>query len=156
MLKNGYTLWLSSMYCFDLINLIKEVKEIKNKMKTQHGNNFVTFYNQHPKVKKLCAIRVLMKEDIPNKSPDHPDYRATPPIDNVFRRAKPYERDRIFFQYCNAQKIIVYLWFNGDGVTRKRKDKNDVYAYFNSFVKRNIIGHQINSNKYKEFEEPTK
>lgn len=156
MIKNGYTLWLSLMYYRDLLHLIQDVRDIKNKMKQQHGNNFQSFYKQHPKVKKLRAIRVLMKEDIPSKSPDHHDYRATPPIDNAFRRAKPYGRDRLFFQYCNVQKTIVYLWFNGDDVTRKRNDKNDVYAHFNAFVKRQIILHQINSNKYKKFEEPTK
>lgn len=89
-------------------------------------------YRSHPAVKMLFAIVRLTTRDIP-ADPGHENFRLGSTLGGPYRawrRAKFYQRFRLFFRYDSRLEVIVYAWVNSESGLRKSGDRNDPYAVF--------------------------
>jgi len=51
-----------------------------------------------------------------------------------WRRAKFFERYRLFFRYKEADRLIVLVWVNDGSTLRERGARNDVYNVFKKML----------------------
>jgi toxin YhaV len=86
----------------------------------------------HPKVKKMAALRRLVFEIIPS-DPASSRYllgNTLGPKHRAWRRAKFGGQYRLFFRFDSAAKIIIFAWMNDEESLRSYGSKNDAYAVF--------------------------
>lgn len=94
-------------------------------------------YLRKPAAKRLAAIRKLATVEIP-ADPGHRKYRLGTTMGDDYRywrRAKFFERYRLFFRYSNADRLIVLAWVNDGSTLRARGARNDVYAVFTRMLR---------------------
>lgn len=89
-------------------------------------------YKQHPKTKFLKKVDDLVFKEIPLDPSSEAYFQGkTLGSDNThWRRAKFFQRFRLFFRFCSKRKIIIYAWLNDDNTLRKAGSKNDPYHIF--------------------------
>ncbi len=95
-------------------------------------------YRSHPVVKMLGAIVRLTTREIP-REPGHNEFRQGGTLGAAYtswRRAKFYQRFRLFFRYDSSMQVIVYAWVNSEGGLWKSGDRNDPYAVFRRMLTR--------------------
>ena len=89
-------------------------------------------FRAHPKAKLLNTIRRLILETIP-ANPNATEFRQGNTLGEDNRhwfRAKFHERFRLFFRFSSKEKVIIYVWVNGERSLRKRGATTDVYEVF--------------------------
>jgi toxin YhaV len=121
---NGWVIVAHPIFLAEVESLVAQVEAAKK-------SNPDT-YQQKPVTKRLAAIRKLAFHDIPS-DPGHARYRLgnTMGADYRFwRRAKFFERYRLFFRYSEKERVIVLAWVNDSSSLRKRGAKSDSYRVF--------------------------
>jgi len=121
---NGWRLYAHRLFVEQLAALVHEVERLRDR--DPHG------YRRRPAAKRLAAIRKLTMREIP-ADPASPAYRLGKTIGGEhahWRRAKFYQRYRLFFRFHSEARIIVYAWVNDDATLRTYGAADDAYAVF--------------------------
>ena len=121
---NGWLLYAHRLFLEQLTVLVLEVERLRER---DPGG-----YRRRPAAKRLAALRTLTTREIP-ADPASPAYRFGKTIGGEhahWRRAKFYQRYRLFFRFHSEAKIIVYAWVNNDQTLRTHGAKDDAYAVF--------------------------
>lgn len=121
---NGWRLYAHRLFLEQLTVLVLEVERLRER---DPGG-----YRRRTAAKRLAAIRKLTTREIP-ADPASPAYRLGKTIGGEhahWRRAKFYQRYRLFFRFHSEAKIIVYAWVNDDQTLRTYGAKDDAYAVF--------------------------
>jgi toxin YhaV len=95
-------------------------------------------YQSAPAAKFLKTVRDLVLTEIPS-DPGAERYRQGNTLgtkNRHWRRAKFHGRFRLFFQYSEKHRIIVYVWLNDDGTLRKEGARTDPYVVFQGMLAR--------------------
>ncbi|MEY3942052.1 MAG: hypothetical protein RIR07_938 [Bacteroidota bacterium] len=88
--------------------------------------------------KLLAGLRKLMLEVVPS-DPWHPQFFLGHSMGAEFahwRRAKMYQRYRLFFRFSSEFKTIVFVWINDECTLRTYGASSDAYAVFSKMVRR--------------------
>lgn len=88
--------------------------------------------------KLLAGLRKLMLEVVP-ADPGHPQFYLGHRLGSEFahwRRAKMYQRYRLFFRFSSEFKTIVFVWINDETTLRAYGASSDAYAVFTKMVRR--------------------
>ena len=88
--------------------------------------------------KLLAGLRKLMLEVVPS-DPGHPQFFLGHSMGAEFahwRRAKMYQRYRLFFRFSSEFKTIVFVWINDETTLRTHGATSDAYAVFSKMVRR--------------------
>jgi toxin YhaV len=88
--------------------------------------------------KLLAGLRKLMLEVVPS-DPGHPQFFLGHSMGAEFahwRRAKMYQRYRLFFRFSSEFKTIVFVWINDESTLRTYGASSDAYAVFSKMVRR--------------------
>jgi len=126
---NGWRLYFYTLFASQFQELTEEVEQLS---KTQPAT-----YKEHPKSKLLATIVRLVEETIP-RDPAAAQFRqgdTLGPGNRHWFRAKFNQRYRLFFRFSSKDKVIVYVWINGESTLRKAGAKTDAYAVFRSMLK---------------------
>ena len=121
---NGWRLYAHQLFLEQLAALMREVERLRDR--DPEG------YLRRPAAKRLAALRKLTTREIP-VDPASPAYRLGKTIGGEhahWRRARFYQRYRLFFRFHSQAKIIVYAWVNDDETQRTYGAKDDAYAVF--------------------------
>lgn len=89
-------------------------------------------YRRKPATKLLAMLAALMLHEIPAE-PGHARYRPGRTLGGSqvhWRRAKFFQRYRLFFRFHSERRIIVYVWLDDEGALRQRGARTDAYAVF--------------------------
>ncbi|HYC02508.1 MAG TPA: type II toxin-antitoxin system YhaV family toxin [Azospirillaceae bacterium] len=90
----------------------------------------------HPKAKLLKRVDALIYGEIP-QDPGAPQFRQGRTLGPEFkhwRRAKFFQRFRLFYRYDSASRTIIYAWINDENSLRKAGAKSDPYEVFRRMV----------------------
>jgi toxin YhaV len=123
--RNGWRLYLHRAFREQYDDLVAEASRLKTSLGPQD-------FREHPRVKLLARINKLILEDVPN-DPGAKAYELGNTLGSSgrhWRRAKFFERFRLFFRFRSKAKIIVYAWVNDESTLRARGAKNDAYEVF--------------------------
>ncbi len=88
--------------------------------------------------KLLAGLNQLMFEVIPS-DPGHPRLYVGHSLGSAFahwRRAKMYQRYRVFFRFSSAHRSIVLVWINDERSLRAYGAATDAYATFQRMIER--------------------
>jgi toxin YhaV len=121
---NGWSLFMWREMAERWTRLRAEVERLRDA--DQEG------YRRKPSTKMLAMLAALMLHEIP-ADPGHARYRQGRTLGGSFahwRRAKFFQRYRLFFRYHSERRIIVYVWLNDEGTLRQRGARTDAYAVF--------------------------
>ena len=113
--------------------LAADVRKLNQKLKREE---FVV----HARVKFLERVRQIIFVDVPSE-PTSAAYElgnTLGPGNRHWRRAKLFQRFRIFFRFSKADRIIIYAWINDERTLRTAGGRNDAYATFASLLRRGI------------------
>jgi toxin YhaV len=122
--RNGWKLYRSAAFADALDGLVKEVAALKNADPDT--------YRYHPKTKLLARLAILIFDEIP-RDPNANEYSLGNTLGKShrhWRRAKFFQRFRLFFRFDSASKIIVYAWVNDENTLRKAGARSDPYSVF--------------------------
>lgn len=122
---NGWTILFYDGFREQFDGLVNAVAELKATLKPEE---FVV----HPRAKFLKRVRQIVFQDIPS-APQSRAYELGNTLgaqNRHWRRAKLFERFRIFFRFSKSDRLIVYAWINDDKSLRTRGARNDVYGAF--------------------------
>lgn len=84
------------------------------------------------KAKLLKHIVEIVSVEIP-KDPNHENYAQGNTLGTTnrhWRRAKFFQRFRLFFRFSSKAKIIIYAWVNDEKTLRQAGAKTDPYTVF--------------------------
>lgn len=132
---NGWNILVHPLFEFQLKELIKEVKSLRDK-------NSISYKTKNP-YKRLQAIYKLAFEIIP-QDPSSSAYRQGKTLGDDYKhwfRAKFFQQYRLFFRYDSKSKIIIYTWVNDESTKRAYGSSSDAYL---TFEKRLNNGHPPN------------
>lgn len=88
--------------------------------------------------KLLAGLNHLMFEVIPS-DPGHPRFYVGHSLGSAFahwRRAKMYQRYRVFFRFSSAHRSIVLVWINDERSLRAYGAATDAYATVQRMIER--------------------
>ena len=88
--------------------------------------------------KLLAGLNQLMLEVVPT-DPGHPRFylgHSLGPNYGHWRRAKMYQRYRLFFRFSSAHRSIVFIWINDENSLRTYGASTDAYATFQRMIER--------------------
>lgn len=88
--------------------------------------------------KLLAGLNRLMLEVVPT-DPGHPRFylgHSLGPDYGHWRRAKMYQRYRLFFRFSSAHRSIVFIWINDENSLRTYGASTDAYATFQRMIER--------------------
>ncbi len=88
--------------------------------------------------KLLAGLNQLMLEVVPT-DPGHPRFylgHSLGPDYGHWRRAKMYQRYRLFFRFSSAHRSIVFIWINDENSLRTFGASTDAYATFQRMIER--------------------
>lgn len=122
---NGWTILLYDGFREQFDRLAREVAELKRKLPRE---TFVV----HSKAKFFERVRQIIFRDVPS-DPAAPAYElgnTLGPDNRHWRRAKLFQRYRLFFRFSKKERLIVYAWINDETTLRTKGARNDVYAAF--------------------------
>ena len=88
--------------------------------------------------KLLAGLNQLMLEVVPT-DPGHPRFylgHSLGPNYGHWRRAKMYQRSRLFFRFSSAHRSIVFIWINDENSLRTYGASTDAYATFQRMIER--------------------
>ena len=88
--------------------------------------------------KLLAGLNQLMLEVVPT-DPGHPRFylgHSLGPDYGHWRRAKMYQRYRLFFRFSSAHRSIVFIWINDENSLRTYGVSTDAYATFQRMIER--------------------
>lgn len=88
--------------------------------------------------KLLAGLNQLMLEVVPS-DPGHPRFylgHSLGPAYSHWRRAKMYQRYRLFFRFSSAHRSIVFIWINDENSLRTYGASSDAYATFQKMIER--------------------
>ena len=88
--------------------------------------------------KLLAGLNQLMLEVVPT-DPGHPRFylgHSLGPDYGHWRRAKMYQRYRLFFRFSSAHRSIVFIWINDENSLRTYGASTDAYATFQRMIER--------------------
>lgn len=88
--------------------------------------------------KLLAGLNKLMLEVVPS-DPGHPRFylgHSLGPDYGHWRRAKMYQRYRLFFRFSSAHRSIVFIWINNEYSLRTYGATTDAYATFQKMIER--------------------
>lgn len=83
------------------------------------------------------AVRDLITDVIP-REPGAPRFRQGRTLGGGlahWRRAKFFERYRLFFRFDSASKVIAYVFLNDDATLRERGGRSDAYVAFGDMLR---------------------
>lgn len=126
---NGWVIAAHSLFLSQVEALIAEVA----KAKAAHPDTYLG----KPAAKRLAAIRKLALTEIPS-NPGHHKYRLGTTMGDDYRywrRAKFFERYRLFFRYSEADRLVVLAWVNDGSTLRARGARSDVYNVFKKMLR---------------------
>ncbi|MBK6764193.1 MAG: type II toxin-antitoxin system YhaV family toxin [Micrococcales bacterium] len=127
---NGWVIVAHPLFLAQVEALIAQV--------TAARERYPETYQRKPAAKRLAAIRKLAFNDIPS-DPGHARYRLGNTMGGDYRfwrRAKFFERYRLFFRYHESERVIVLAWVNDSSSLRERGSKSDAYSVFESMLGR--------------------
>jgi len=84
------------------------------------------------KAKLLKRVIEIISIEVP-KDPNHANYSQGNTLglaNRHWRRAKFFQRFRLFFRFSSEAKIIIYAWVNDEKTLRKAGAKTDPYSVF--------------------------
>ena len=86
----------------------------------------------HGRVKLLARVNKLVLDDIPAdpQAKMYELWNTLGPNRRHWRRAKFFQRFRLFFRFQSTANIIVYAWMNDERTLRARGARPDVYEAF--------------------------
>ncbi|WP_284352632.1 type II toxin-antitoxin system YhaV family toxin [Roseisolibacter agri] len=96
-----------------------------------------TGYATKPATKVFAAVRTLIRDEIP-RDPGAARFRQGRTLGAGYarwRRAKFFERYRLFFRYDSTAKVIAYVWLNDERTLRARGARSDPYAVFGDMLR---------------------
>lgn len=88
--------------------------------------------------KLLAGLNQLMLEVVPS-DPGHLRFylgHSLGPAYLHWRRAKMYQRYRLFFRFSSAHRSIVFIWINDENSLRTYGASTDAYATFQKMIER--------------------
>jgi toxin YhaV len=88
--------------------------------------------------KLLAGLRALVLEVVPS-DPSNPRFYLGHSLGSEFahwRRAKMYQRYRLFLRFSSEHKTIVFVWINDETTLRAYGSSSDAYAVFAKMVRR--------------------
>ena len=88
--------------------------------------------------KLLAGLNQLILEVVPT-DPGHPRFylgHSLGPNYGHWRRAKMYQRYRLFFRFSSAHRSIVFIWINDENSLRTYGASTDAYATFQRMIER--------------------
>ena len=88
--------------------------------------------------KLLAGLRKLMFEVV-SADPGHPQFFLGHSLGAEFahwRRAKMYQRYRLFFRFSSEHKTIVFIWINDETTLRTYGASSDAYVVFAKMIQR--------------------
>ena len=88
--------------------------------------------------KLLAGLNQLMLEVVPT-DPGHPRFylgHSLGPNYGHWRRAKMYQRYRLFFRFSSAHRSIVFIWINDENSLRTYGASTDAYVTFQRMIER--------------------
>ena len=88
--------------------------------------------------KLLAGLNQLMLEVVPT-DPGHPRFylgHSLGPNYGHWRRAKMYQRYRLFFRFSSAHRSIVFIWINDENSLRTYGASTDAYATLQRMIER--------------------
>ena len=88
--------------------------------------------------KLLAGLNRLMLEVVPT-DPGHPRFylgHSLGPNYGHWRRAKMYQRYRLFFRFSSAHRSIVFIWINDENSLRTYGASTDAYVTFQRMIER--------------------
>ena len=88
--------------------------------------------------KLLAGLNQLILEVVPT-DPGHPRFylgHSLGPDYGHWRRAKMYQRYRLFFRFSSAHRSIVFIWINDENSLRTYGASTDAYAMFQRMIER--------------------
>lgn len=143
MKANGWDLCCTQLFQ----TMLDELEEEVTRLQQAHPEN----YQSHSQYKFLAAIYKILIQEVP-VNPNSAKYvirkqtlekrkKARKAVGNWYRAKSG--RNRIFFQFSEQVKMIIYAWMNDSGSIRKSGDKKDVYKVFKRLLDRNIIPQQF-------------
>lgn len=95
-------------------------------------------YRSAPAARFLKTVRDIVLAEVP-ADPGAERFRhgnALGTANRHWRRVKFHRRFRLFFQYSQQHRIIIYAWLNAEGTLRKQGSKTDPYVVFESMLAR--------------------
>ena len=128
---NGWTVLFYDGFREQFERLVAGVAELKQKLPREE---FVV----HPKAKFLERVRQIVFRDVPS-DPASLAYElgnTLGPDNRHSRRAKFFQRYRLFFRFSQKDSMIVYAWLNDETTLRAKGARNDVYATFAASLRR--------------------
>jgi toxin YhaV len=102
-------------------------------------------YKKSPQTKLLAQIYHAINREIP-ADPQHASYyqgEADGYRYRQWKRAKPVDRDRLFFQYLKEDNLIIYAWINSELTSSRYRSHMDAYRAFRASQKMiKPVGHE--------------
>lgn len=122
--QQNWTIYFHPAFSEVRDKLINKVIKLKKK--------FPDSYKQHETTKFLKKVDDLIFKEIPVDPSSKAYFQGTTlgSVNTHWRRAKFFERFRLFFRFCSKRQIIIYAWLNDDNTLRKAGSKNDPYYIF--------------------------
>jgi toxin YhaV len=123
--RHGWRLFLHPAFREQYDDLVADVESLRATLSPQD-------FAEQARVKILARINELVLEDIPSDpgAKTFEQGNTLGPSRRYWRRAKFFQRFRLFFRFQSKAKIIVYAWMNDQTTLRARGAKTDVYEAF--------------------------
>jgi toxin YhaV len=123
--RYGWKLFMHPAFRRQYDALIADVESLKVSLSPES-------FAAHGRVKLLARVNKLVLDDIP-ADPQAKMYElgnTLGPNRRHWRRAKFFQRFRLFFRFQSTANIIVYAWMNDERTLRARGARTDVYEAF--------------------------
>lgn len=139
--KNGWDLYNYRIFEAQLKELTQKVTKLKEK--DPEG------YKRHKLTKLLASVYKAILDDVPSNPADN-KFRLGNTLGKEYRHWKRVKkglpnRYRLFFRYEDKQRVIVYVWMNGEDTLRKAGAKTDVYAVFEKMLNKGNVPTSIDA-----------
>lgn len=125
----GWEVYAHPLFLDQLENLTKAVQRARRKDPVD--------YTAGRDAKMLAAVLKLAFEDIP-ADPAHRRFEQGETLGagrKHWRRAKFYQRYRLFFRFSTSGRVIVLAWVNDEQTKRAYRSRTDAYATFARMLK---------------------
>lgn len=125
---HGWRIYAHPLFLDQLNALINELETLRRK--DPQG------YRSKNSSKRLAAIARLMLHDIP-QDPSRREYQQGSTLGAAhrhWRRAKFFQKFRLFFRFHTGSRLIVLGWVNDTDTKRAYGSKTDAYRVFQSML----------------------
>lgn len=129
-LVDGWRIYFWEGFRLQLTEFEKILEKLRNKNPSA--------WQKNKNAKFILRVFHIILKEVPSNPSDRV-YRQglTLGSDNKhWRRAKFYERFRLFFRYDLEEKIIIFAWLNDESTQRKAGSRTDAYSVFEAMLKK--------------------